>query len=554
MKTATLLFALMASSPALFDLEPLSVEIYDLDQDGRADFLVHNEDGTIAIYLDDGGEELTLATGTFGIPSDLIALNVAWMDIDEDEDFDLIVLDAEYSVRIFVNQSGAQFVEDSFALGGGQSNQVIQLSIAELANGAGRTLVLSESERTLYVRGDSNGLSLMSSVPHAASNATPGLMARVLAPTGAVAVSSTCMQSIQDLATGSCIQASSNPVAGQLLPLGAGWMIKPDGSVGLSTLSPKHRLHVKAPWNTQTWGDAIVVAEYVGATVGFGIYNDTQKWDIANLISDNQDRFEIRNSTAGKTGLSIDTQGHLGVATNAPQHLLHVKAPWNTQGWGDAIMVAEYGNDTIGLGIYNDNRKWDLANLVTTTEEIFAIRDSTAGKVRFAIDQDGQVGIGTTSPQSALDVRGRAKVEVLEITGGMDIVENFHTGGVALEAGTVVVIDVTGSGSLIESSSSYDRAVAGVVSGAGGIHPGLALSQTGVDSGETPVAMTGRVHVKASAENGAIRPGDRLTTALLPGHAMKATNRELCDGAVIGKAMSSLDAGAGLVLVLVNLQ
>ena len=49
-------------------------------------------------------------------------------------------------------------------------------------------------------------------------------------------------------------------------------------------------------------------------------------------------------------------------------------------------------------------------------------------------------------------------------------------------------------------------------------------------------------------------PGDLLTTAELEGHAMRATDPERCHGAVIGKAMSALDADTGLVLVLVNLQ
>ena len=72
--------------------------------------------------------------------------------------------------------------------------------------------------------------------------------------------------------------------------------------------------------------------------------------------------------------------------------------------------------------------------------------------------------------------------------------------------------------------------------------------------GENLVAMTGRVYVKASAENGAIQAGDLLTTAGLRGHAMKADDSERSFGSVIGKAMTSLEDGTGLVLVLVNLQ
>jgi len=60
-------------------------------------------------------------------------------------------------------------------------------------------------------------------------------------------------------------------------------------------------------------------------------------------------------------------------------------------------------------------------------------------------------------------------------------------------------------------------------------------------------------YVDASA--GAVRPGDLLTTSDTPGHAMKVLDHARATGAVIGKAMSSLESGErGLVLVLVNLQ
>ncbi len=150
--------------------------------------------------------------------------------------------------------------------------------------------------------------------------------------------------------------------------------------------------------------------------------------------------------------------------------------------------------------------------------------------------------------------QGRITTDILEITGGADLVESFDTAEESVEPGTVLVIDSERAGELTLSTEPYDRRVAGVVSGAGGISPGLRMGQEGVASGDTPVALTGRVYVKASAENGSIRPGDRLTTAGTPGHAMRVTDAARADGAVIGKAMSTLDQGTGLVLVLVNLQ
>ena len=54
--------------------------------------------------------------------------------------------------------------------------------------------------------------------------------------------------------------------------------------------------------------------------------------------------------------------------------------------------------------------------------------------------------------------------------------------------------------------------------------------------------------------SGSIGPGDLLTTSESPGHAMKVHNHSMAQGAIIGKAMTSLDQGQGLVLVLVSLQ
>ena len=72
--------------------------------------------------------------------------------------------------------------------------------------------------------------------------------------------------------------------------------------------------------------------------------------------------------------------------------------------------------------------------------------------------------------------------------------------------------------------------------------------------GQHPVALTGRVWTWCDAATGAIAPGDLLTTSGRPGHAMKVTDHGKAQGAIIGKAMSSLREGTGLVLILVSLQ
>ena len=150
---------------------------------------------------------------------------------------------------------------------------------------------------------------------------------------------------------------------------------------------------------------------------------------------------------------------------------------------------------------------------------------------------------------------GRTSVSVLQITGGSDLSEQFDVDGSNAAPGMVVCIDPDEPGKLELSNGAYDRRVAGIISGAGGVKPGMRMGQEGtIAHGEHPVALTGRVYVWADATNGPIEPGDMLTTANVPGHAMKVTDHTKAQGAILGKAMSSLDEGRGLVLVLVTLQ
>lgn len=153
--------------------------------------------------------------------------------------------------------------------------------------------------------------------------------------------------------------------------------------------------------------------------------------------------------------------------------------------------------------------------------------------------------------------KGRIVTPVLEITAGADLSEQFEVSskGAGVEPGMVVCIDPQNSGKLTLSTKAHDRTVAGIVSGAGGVEPGMLMGQRGsVASGEHPVALTGRVYCWVDASGGAVSPGDLLTTSDTPGHAMQVKDHTKAQGAIIGKAMTGLDHGKGLVLVLVSLQ
>ena len=136
---------------------------------------------------------------------------------------------------------------------------------------------------------------------------------------------------------------------------------------------------------------------------------------------------------------------------------------------------------------------------------------------------------------------------------GADCAEDFQVSDAAtIEPGTVLVIDEAGG--LRRSRTAYDRRVAGVVSGAGGLRPGIVLDKQNEASDRRPVALVGKVFCKVDAAGGAIAIGDLLTTSDTPGHAMRVGDPSLAFGAVIGKALAPLATGRGMVPILVALQ
>lgn len=155
------------------------------------------------------------------------------------------------------------------------------------------------------------------------------------------------------------------------------------------------------------------------------------------------------------------------------------------------------------------------------------------------------------------DGNGLVRTQVLEITGGSDLSEQFNINApeLAPEPGMLVSIDPENPGELVLSTAAYDRTAAGVISGAGGVNPGMLMGQTGsIADGDYPVALTGRVYCYVDASHGAIEPGDLITTSPTAGHGMKVADHGRAQGAIVGKAMTSLKEGRGLVLVLVSLQ
>lgn len=343
------------------------------------------------------------------------------------------------------------------------------------------------------------------------------------------------------------------------------------GNVGVGTASPTSRLDVAGTFET----DAFKLNGN-GAALGRVLTSDANgngTWAPPPAASQwTTNGTSIGYMGAGGVGIGTTTPtSKLDVAGTITADDLSIYSPNYTAALIESTNAAgtwlNLGNSTAG------GRYWKLISTGSGNGEgagKLIIGSSTmAGTLEhnaMTISENGDIGVGTAAPAAKLDVIGTARVHVLTITGGADVAEPFNInegteaerrdGTKEVQPGMVVTIDRDRVGELRISRKAYDKAVAGIISGANGVNPGMVLTQTGsVADGKHPVALTGRVWTWCDADaGGEIVAGDMLTTSDTPGHAMRVSDQSQANGAVIGKAMSSLKSGKGMVLVLVNLQ
>lgn len=282
------------------------------------------------------------------------------------------------------------------------------------------------------------------------------------------------------------------------------------------------------------------------ATSGAGVYGEGAQYGV-KAQSSGTGVYGYSAAGTGIGGISNTGTGVFGQAASAGG--TGVKAQSSS---GPALYATGAGTSTAnpaayvantnagGIGIFSTVTSTDANTVIVnkgTGDLIKAFSGSTGGDLVFKVANNG-----TTS------------VSVLTITGGSDLAEKFDINGEA-KPGMVVEIDPDNPGKMRISRGAYNRRVAGVISGANKVEAGMVLADLPGSSNSLPVALTGRVWVHCIADGKAIEPGDMLTTADRPGHAMPVLEHDRANGAVLGKAMSRLGKGeTGMVLTLVNLQ
>ncbi len=214
----------------------------------------------------------------------------------------------------------------------------------------------------------------------------------------------------------------------------------------------------------------------------------------------------------------------------------------------DGGLLSE-GNGALSPGAWVKNSSGVgalIQNSFTATGNatLYLVQGNSGGE--FVVGADSYLG-------TRVDRTGKGFFNGGTQSSGADFAEQMAVQGekAEYEPGDVLVISTSRDRTVELSSQPFATTVIGVYSTQPAVLAGAPDTDDPLDG--IPVAITGIVPCKVSAENGAIRRGDLLVTSSIPGHAMRAGDYPP-QGTVLGKALGELSSGTGVIYILVVLQ
>jgi hypothetical protein len=294
----------------------------------------------------------------------------------------------------------------------------------------------------------------------------------------------------------------------------------------------------------------IGISSGLSVAVGSTTYNvaSAANWNLTGVNWSSEGKLLVQGAISGQAtdGASPGVMGTPLSGPNSPTTGLAIGVKGDG-GPGHSVRqgIGVFGttSDPTGIGVYGENSAGGLAG---------------SFKGNFQASGNFNCG-GNGSFKDDLYCGGNHTCNgtitaLVNVVLGSDCAEDFDiVSPTQVEPGMVMVF--TDNGDLQVCRESYDRRVAGIISGAGDHKPGLILGRGHSSHPDRlPVALVGRVYCKADAQYGPIQVGDLLTTSPTPGHAMRALDPLKAFGAVIGKALRPLRVGQGLITVLVGLR
>jgi hypothetical protein len=304
--------------------------------------------------------------------------------------------------------------------------------------------------------------------------------------------------------------------------------------------------------------------QFEGGNAVLRIGNRDNEGDL--IVRDNENR-EVFHFDGGNAVLRIGTAGNEGdisVRDGRDREVFQFDSEFAV------LRIGAAGNEGDLIVRDNENREvfhFDGGNAVlrigtTGNEGDISVRDASNREVFQFDSQFAVLRVGAAGNEGDIICRDDAGNESIHLNGGAgdiilrnaDVAEQFDIAD-AVEAPPGTVMALAGDGTLAPTASAYDRTVVGVVAGGGRYRSGIVMDHREPGAGRrVPIAMVGKAACRVDARHGPVRVGDLLTSSPTPGCAMRAQDPAQAFGAVIGKALTPLDEGTGLVEMIISLQ
>ena len=230
------------------------------------------------------------------------------------------------------------------------------------------------------------------------------------------------------------------------------------GDLGIGTASPGAKLHVAG--NSHLGGNLHVATDGSFNTSASYTFRDGVFINNPNSTSAvvSNSVMALGASSGNPAFTSLVTTGAIGIGTSTPSKNLHVYNTAaadvalfeSTQAFSTLAFKSSSNTDTAVFGVDGGGNAY-IENKKSTHPILF----TTNSNERMRIDSSGNVGIGTTSPETKLEVRGSiasgtgtAPTQLTYDTSGLirAFVHNFNEEKNTASARNVTFVDVSGLG------------------------------------------------------------------------------------------------------------
>ena len=318
---------------------------------------------------------------------------------------------------------------------------------------------------------------------------------------GNVGINTTGTRALLEVGNAASVTAGSNAAAIIKNDLVVDGKIYGDGS-GLTgvkgALSGLNSTRVPVASGTNSLVDSIIYN--VGNNVGIGTSNPLAKLDITGLGTGTSSVLVIRDNS-GAAKLTMLDNGNIGIGTTSQINELAITSPapilgfvstnnnsgvrYQVNGTAGTVHRFMYGSTTImtmlstsyvGIGTVNPLAKLNVIGSGTTTGRAFEIDDSLYNP-KVTILDNGNMGIGSSAPRTALEVDG--------IIYGSNIGVNSTGPRALLEVGSAASVT---AGSNAAAIIKNDLVVDGKIYGDGSNLTSVAGALSGLTATRVPVA------------------------------------------------------------------